>query len=96
MKMSIRLNDGNITFSFDTSKMDNQVEMDSDTPIFQKYWNMWGESEAKGFFRHLANSVRKRCRDGNWHKKPTPFNFSHSFSSTSLTPVTGVVSVIEG
>ena len=95
MKMSIKLNGEDVTFSFDTSKMDNEVEVDSDTPVFLKYWNMWGEAEAKGFFRHLANSVRMRCRDGLWHKNPKPFTFTHSFSSRVLLPVMGTVTVIE-
>ena len=43
------------------------------------------ESEAKGFFRHLANSIRKRCREGNWHLAPKSFRFAHALMADKST-----------
>jgi hypothetical protein len=43
------------------------------------------EGEAKGFLKHLANSIRKRCRDGNWHLAPKPFTFVHLLMSDKST-----------
>ncbi len=42
-------------------------------------------AEAKGFFQHLANSIRKRCREGNWHLSPKEFRFAHLLMSDKTT-----------
>ena len=71
--------DEQIEAMFDFSQMDNNVEFNGDNVTLQKYKNDWGDAEFKGFFRHLANSIRKRCRDFGWHTQLSAFEFSHSF-----------------
>jgi hypothetical protein len=50
--------------------------------------------EGTGFLKHLANSIRKRCRDGNWHLLPTSFTFTHALTNKSIVGCTVTPGVV--
>lgn len=75
---------------YDVSDFGNKVDFYIQDHITKICNDKWNAPEFHGFLKHLANSIRKRCRDFGWHTKLNPFSFSHHFAPSTGFPAATV------